>query len=322
MMCRVKRAQHVAAVIVCVVTLGGCSALSGRDVKVSPVHPASSPATSSSTPVLSDGGARLQRPATVAKVLAAAKQAFETIYTFDYRHLDKYRTAGLKLTTNPYSTRYSAGLSGATAKELRQLQQVQVPSADHVAIVELTGSDRSATVIVNGRIVTSSTETTAPTSKQVTVALHLKLVGGAWKVNELTEGGKKLGPVPANQQLRSALAVSRSCIDKIFGLTRAHFDRDFSAVMNCTTGELHGRLQTSRGSQRQTLTDGNYDLSSSIVGLGVGRADGGSAELVVVLDEYRLTREGSKSGPYPLVFDVIVLRANGKWLLSSATQVS
>ncbi len=310
--------------VACVLTLSGCSALSGHDVKVAPVTPASTTgsASSSATKPAPGADARIGHAATVATVLKAAKQDFETIFTYDYRNLDRYRAAGLKVTAEPYSTKYGRGLSGATAAEVRQLQQVQVPTARHAGIVALTDHDSAAVVIVNGSLVTSSSDTPAPTTKATTVGLHLKLVGRVWRVSDLVEGGKVLGTVPANRDLDTALHVTRACIDRIFGLTRAHFDTDFAGVLGCTTGELHGHLQLSRASQRKTLIDGDYDLSSKIVGLGVAATTGNSVEILVVLDEYRLARQGSKSGPYPLVFDVIALHANGKWLLSAAAQVS
>ena len=286
--------------------------------------PASTSSSASSTASQPAAGAKaeLGHAATVATVLKAAKRDFETIFTYDYRNLDRYRAAGLRVTAEPYSTKYGKGLSGATAAEVRQLQQVQVPTARHAAIVTLTDNQKAADVIVNGSLVTSSSDTPAPTTKATTVGLHLKLVGRVWRVSNLVEGGKLLGAIPANRDLDVALKVTRACIDKIFGLSRDHFDADFAGVLGCTTGELHGHLQISRASQRKTLIDGDYDLSSKIVGLGVAATTGNSVEIVVVLDEYRLTRQNSKSGPYPLVFDVIALRANGKWLLSAAAQVS
>lgn len=310
--------------VTCALALSGCSALSGHDVKVAPITTASStaPTTSTAAKPAAAAVAQLNHADTVTAVLKAAKQDFETLFTYDYRNLDRYRTAGLKVTAEPYSTKYGKGLSGATAAEVRQLQQVQVPTARHAGIVSLTDHETAAVVIVNGSLVTSSADTPAPTTKATTVGLHLKLVGRAWRVSNLVEGGKVLGTVPANHELDTVLQTTRGCIDRIFGLSRARFDADFAGVLGCTTGELHGHLQLSRASQRKTLTDGEYDLSSKIVGLGVAATTGNSVEILVVLDEYRLARQGSKSGPYPLVFDVIALRANGKWLLSAAAQVS
>ena len=281
------------------------------------------PSTTSAAPKPgAKAGAELADAGTVATVLKAAKHDFETIFTYDYRNLDRYRAAGLKVTAEPYRTKYAKGLSGPTATEVRTLHQVQVPTARHAGIVSLSRNRTAAVVIVNGSLVTSSSDTAAPTTTASTVGLHLTRVGRSWRVDNLTKGGKVLGSVPANRELDTALGATRSCIGKIFGLTRAHFDADFDGVLGCTTAELHGHLQLSRASQRKTLVDGDYDLSTKIVGLGVAGTTGNSAEVLVVLDEYRLTRQDVRSGPFPLVFDVIVLRANGQWLLSAAAQVS
>jgi hypothetical protein len=317
-----RRTRRAAVALAGLALLSGCSALSGRDVKESPLTPAPSTSATTSTAAAAGSGPELLQARQVTKVVDAAKHDFETIYTFDYRHLAKFRSAGLEVTTTPYSTRYGAALDGDAASELRKQQQVQVPTADHVGIVALTDKGRAATVIVNGRLVTSTAEATAPVTKPTTVALHLELVGRSWKVSDVTAGGRASGLPPANRQLKAAVRAARSCVTKIFGLRLAHFDDDFAGGLGCTTADLHGHLQQSKATQQQTLADGKYDLNSQVKGVGVVRTTAASAELLVVVDEFRIGRTGTRSGPYPFVFDVIALHENGKWLMSVATQVS
>jgi hypothetical protein len=300
--------------------LTGCSALSGRDD--SGTDHVRTPVPSTAASASTTAGARFEHAATVKTVLAAAKQDFETVYTYDYRNLPKYVRAGLAVTTAPYATKYRTLLQGANATQLRAGQIVEVPAADLVGLADLAADGKSAIALVHSKITTSSAGTSTPKLTTVTAVLELRLIGRTWRISTLTVSTKATGTIPANPELMAAMSAVRTGLGRIFGLRRAHFAADFALALSVTTGDLHDSLTQQKSALKDKLTSGGYDLSSTINGLGAVRAGGTSAEFIVAVNQYRIGRQGAKFGPYRYTFDVTAKKVTGTWRLSAATPTS
>lgn len=302
------------------ITLAGCSALSGRDESQHGTSGAS--ASSSSTANPADEAHFTGSVA--AQVISAARSDFETIYTSDYRDLPKYQRAGLAVSTAPYAARYRRLFEGTVARQLRAAKQVQVqvPAADLVGLAHLARDGTAATVIVHAMVNTSSAATSTPTATPATVVLHLKLVAHRWRISGVTKGSTAQGSVPAGAGLQRAIVAVRTGVTRMFALRRAHFAACFAAALRGTTGGLHDTLSQLESALQKKLADGQHDLSVTITGLAVARADGSSAEFVVAIDELRIGRQGARFGPYPLAFDVTLTGSGGNWLLSRSTQLT
>ncbi|MDQ1374969.1 MAG: hypothetical protein QOJ09_2307, partial [Actinomycetota bacterium] len=91
------------ALLGCVLAFTSCSVLSGRSAS-DPTSAGTGTAGGSSAAAAPHAG--YTDAHAVADVLSAAKNDFETVYTFDYRHLAKYLKAGLHVTTSPYEATY------------------------------------------------------------------------------------------------------------------------------------------------------------------------------------------------------------------------
>jgi hypothetical protein len=310
--------RAAAFVALAAITLAGCSALSGRDESqhgTPGARAASSSAANTADEAHFTGSV-------AAQVISAARNDFETIYTYDYRDLPKYLRAGLAVTTAPYAARYRKLFEGTAARQLRAAKQAQVPAADLVGLADLARDGTAARVIVHATVNTSSAATSTPTTTATTVVLHLKLVAHRWRISDVTKGSAAQGSVPADAGLQRAVAAARTGVTRMFALRRAHFAADFAAALRGTTGGLHDTLSQLESALQKKLQDGQYDLSATITGFAVARADGSSAEFVVAIDEYRTGRQGARFGPYPLAFDVTLTGSGGTWLLRQSTQLT
>jgi hypothetical protein len=315
----VRARWGTAALAGCVVALSGCSVLSGRTSSdgdsTSSIHPSGSSSTSELAAGYTNAGA-------VSEVLRAARHGFETVYTFDYRNLAKYYHAGARVTTNPYAATYRDGLHGQSATNLRGAKVVEIATARVTALADLSEDGTRATAIVHGALTTSASGSTNANTRTITVGLGMELHGHDWLIATLANGAARTGRIPANADLRAAMSRARVTITRIYGLHRTHFTRDFNDVVEATVGVLQSTLLNQQSALRQTLEDGQYDLSSRIVGFSVLKADGADAEFIVTINEYRLSRRGTRLGPYPHTLDVTATGVDGKWLLSSATPLT
>jgi hypothetical protein len=256
----------------------------------------------------------------VAAVLAAARQDFETVSTYDYRDLSRYLHAGLRVTAKPYSTTYRTGLEGQAATGIRNAHVVQVANADLAGLIGL--SHKRAVTVVHGTLTVSSGPNANSSTKQVTAVLHLLKDGSVWRISDLKAGASGRGKIPANADLRSATATVLATVVRIYGLRRHGYNALFERALASTTGDLRTSMLSQKAAIKQRLDDGNYDVSSKIVGLAVVRAKGATAEFVVAVDEFRLSRQGTKLGPYSHLLDITVTGDSGQWLLDSADAVS
>lgn len=311
------RGRCIAAAIGCLLALSGCSVLSGRTAS----EPTASGSNNGSSRPTSAKHAAFTSPHQVAAVLAAAEHDFELVSTYDYRNLSKYLHAGLAVTTGSFSDTYRKGLTGQAATGIRAAHVVQVATAHLSALIGLQ-SDVKAIAVVRGSIITTTAGNATGTTKTITAVLHLQRSGHTWRISKLTTGAAAHGSVPANADLRAAIATVTTTIGRIYGLHRAHFAKLFQRALDLTTDDLRATLFNQEDSIRQRLIDGAYDVSSKITGLAVVRARGAETEFLVAIDEYRITRQGAKLGPYPHLLDVTATGESGAWLLSSAAPVS
>jgi hypothetical protein len=314
--CAVRGFRGALALVICALALTSCSVLSGRSAS-EPTSAGTGTAGGSSAAAALHAGYTESRA--VSDVLAAAKNDFETVYTFDYRHLAKYLTAGLHVTTSPYATTYRAVMQGQGAVNLRAAKLVQVATAKLAALARLSTDGTHATAIVYGTLTSSSAGSANATMRTITNVLRLERHGFVWRIAILSPGATAGGRIPANADLRSAISAARKTISGIYGLRRAHFNVDIEKALEASTGQLQATLLKQETSLRQALTDGHYDLSSKIVGFAVVKAAGDEAEFVMAINEYRLSRLGTKLGPYPHTVDVTATGVGGKWRMSSAT---
>lgn len=299
--------------------VSGCSALSGRNVGPSVSNPG--PAVSSSSPP-PHGQAAFTDDVTVSAVLSDARNDFETVETFDYRDLSKYRRAGIAATTSPYTDKYEKLFTTDTENGVRRTKTVEVASVDVVGIADLDPHAKAAVALAHAKLTVSSSQSTTPQISTITAVLKLRQTGGKWRISDFSTGAKTHGTIPANNDLRSAISAARAGLAKILGLRRRHFDSDFDAALKHTTGDLHDQLVQQQSDLKKKQDDGGYDLTSKFVGFAAAKADGTSAELVVAVDEYRVGRQGAKFGPYHLTFDLTMTNPRGTWLMSEATRLT
>jgi hypothetical protein len=306
-----------AAAVLCAVALAGCSVLSGRST---------SDATISTRPGTNAPGAAAPRAEfsnadQVTKLFGAARRDFETIYTYDYRDLPKYRNAGLRVTTGSYSTTYRAAFQGRSAQALVAGHFVQVAKSSEAALASLTDAAHAASVIVHGTFSTTSASNPAGTDKSVTVVVGMRRLSGAWRVSSTKTGAAAQGPIPGNPSLKAAIRATRTGLVGIWDLHRTGFSADYDKATSYTVDDLRATMTKNEASLHTTLQKGGYDLSAKIAGLGV-TVPGDAVSCIVALDEYRTAKHGAKLGPYHHVFTVTVTHAHGRWLLSSVTTLS
>jgi hypothetical protein len=307
------------ALLGCVLAFTSCSVLSGRSAS-DPTSAGTGTARGSSAAAALHAG--YTDAHAVADVLSAAKNDFETVYTFDYRHLAKYLKAGLHVITSPYEATYRSVMQGQGAANLRAAKLVQVATAKLAGLARLSKDATHATAIVYGTLTSSSAGSANATTRTVTNVLRLERHGSVWQIAILNSGATAGGRIPANADLRTAISVARKTISGIYGLRRKHFNVDFEKALAASTGVLQATLLKQKLSLHQNLTDGRYDLSSKIVGFAVVKAAGDEAEFIFAINEYRLSRLGTKLGPYAHTLDVTATGVGGKWRLSSATPMT
>jgi hypothetical protein len=303
---------------VCAVALAGCGVLSGRstsDVSGTPTPQS----TTSSTPHAPK--VAFTDAAVVTSVLHAAGHDFETAFTYDYRQLSRYRSAGLNVMTSPYSTTYGDALRGAKAQTLVTAKSVQVATSSVTALVSLTNHKTSAKVIVRGAITSTSAKNPAGTTNNVTLVLDLRKIGGSWRIAATKTALAALGPIPANAAMRKAMGAARAVMLRLYGLRRSTFQADFRKALELTTGTLSNTMQTQQTSLHNTLVTGKYDLSAKIVGFAAVQPKD-DVPFIVTVDEYRVARQGAKLGPYQHVFLVRAVYGSGRWLIESATPLN
>jgi hypothetical protein len=308
--------RAVAALIACL-ALAGCSILSGRTTSTKTLPALPTPSSSTSTPAAQ---AAFTSPKAVEAVLAAAEHDFETIYTYDYRHLSRYRHAGLAVTTGSYSTTYAGALAGKPAQRLVTGQYVQVATAATSGLASLSGSS-NAKVFIQGSLQITSADNPTGTTQSVAAVLTLKKSNRTWLVSAAATGAAAQGTIPANAMMRQAMTAARTTLELLYGLHRHGFKAQFQRLLDRTTDTLHDTLASRETALHKMLTDGKYDLSSKIVGFSVV-SGGEQPEFVVAVDEYRNARQGARLGPYRHVFTVTATLRDSGWLLSAATPVS
>lgn len=304
--------------MVCAVALAGCSVLTGRTSTDATGSNRVRPSGSAAVHVL---GPQFTSDKAARGALRAAQQDFETVFTYDYRNLGKYLSAGLKVTTSPYSSTYSSALQGKEGQKLVASKSVQVATSALSALASLTNHQTRAAVIVHGSLATTSANNPSGTMNSVTVVLNLHKVGRSWRIASTKTGAATQGAIPANPAMRKAMSAARSAVIRIYGLRRSHFQADYAKALALTTDDLHATMTTSEPALLKTLTTGKYDLSAKIVGF-AAEQPAGDATFVVALDEYRVSRQNARLGPYHHQILVVATSVRGKWLLRSATPLS
>jgi hypothetical protein len=302
----------------CAVLLASCSVLSGRSTNepsrtVAP-HSTGASARHTERAAFTDDHA-------VSALLTAAQHDFETVYTYDYRHLTKYLDAGLNVTTSPYSDTYRSAFEGRAAQALQAGQYVQLATARLAGLASLSGDHTQGSVIVSGTFATTSVRDPNGANKTVTVGLTMKKVGSSWRISEVKNGGATTGSVPANTPLRNAIDAARTALTRIYGLHRAGFKSDYAKALALTTDTLHDTMSQREDAVRTTLTSGQYDLSCKVVGLGV-LEPGTDVSLIMVVDEFHVGRQGAELGPYRHILAVSVTDVNGSWRVRSAAPIT
>ena len=303
---------------VCAVALAGCGVLSGRSTSDVSGTPTPETTKSSSTPA---PRVAFTDASVAAAVLHAAQHDFETAFTYDYRQLSRYRSAGLKVMTSPYSTTYGNALQGKGAQTLKSAQSVQVATSTLAALASLTDHNTHAKAVVRGAITSTSVKNPTGTTNNVTLLLDLRKIGGTWRIAATKTGLTTIGAIPANGEMRKAMGAARAAMLRLYGLRRSTFQADFRKALALTTGMLNNTMQSQQTSLHNTLSTGKYDLSAKIVGFAVVQPKD-DVSFIVTVDEYRVARQGAKLGPYQHVFLVHTTYVHGRWLTSSATPLN
>jgi hypothetical protein len=298
--------------------LAGCSVLSGRTSTESR-RPGGPPSDSSAAKKAATAGFTDER--TVSAVLKDAQHDFETVYTYDYRNLGKYRSAGLQVTANPYTNTYRRALEGRGAQVLTAQKYSQVASANVAGLVGLSDHNTQATAIVNGSISAMSVKNPSGATKTVTLTLKLQRIGSSWRISDTQNGAAAQGSVPANGPLRKAISAARSALTHIYGLHRSSFNSDYQKALAFTTDTLHDTMTQKQSSVQQTLTTGKYDLSAKIVGFAVVKPNP-NVRFIVTLDQFHVGRQGAQLGPFRTTLAVTVVYVDNGWLVSTLTPVS
>lgn len=299
--------------------LSGCGVLSGRSTSDISGTPTVGPATSSAP--VNTSGAKFTDAAAVSSVLSAAEHDFETVFTYDYRNLAKYRSEGLKVTTSPYSTTYGNALQGKLGQRLVSTKSVQVATSQVSGIASLTSHATYAKVIVHGTITTTSAADPTGSPRNVTAVLIMRKISGSWRISATKTGAAAVGSIPADSKMRQAIAATRLALVRIYGLHRSSFEADYRRAVAFTTDTLRATMTRQKVSLQATLVTGKYDLSAKIVGVAAMQPKTGTS-FIIEVDEYRVGRQSAKLGPYPHILLVNTALVNGKWLIRSATPLN
>lgn len=314
-----RRAATAISLAAVTALVTACSSSSGVDVDLFDTSPPSPSVTASQAEI---AGAAYSDPRAVKGLLAAAARGFQIVNTFDYRELDKNLHAGLAVSTTPFANRYRAAFEGGGAGQVRAVHEAQAAKTNLVGIAGLDDSRRVAVVVVRGQLTARSTATKTPVTRSESQVLRMRRVGGTWRIESESPGTAATGTIPANAQLRAAVAAVRRETVRVFSLRRAQFAADFRRALAQTTGTARTSLQRRRGSLRDTLRTGDYDSSARITGLSAVSVGPTRVTFLARVQAYRIRANGTRSKPYTTNLAVTVSRVGRDWLLSGATTLA
>ena len=260
-------------------------------------------------------GACYTDPGTVATVLDAARKAFTTVNSYDYRHLDADFAAGQKVTTGTYRSRYRTSMRNVVEPAARSRHVVQTAEISDEGVGAET-SDGSVTVMIFGQTSVSSAGQTTPRIARFTATLTMQQVNGTWLLDALTEGGTAAAP-GGSDELTAAVHAARTEVTRILTCSRAHFSRDFAAELNGATGTLRGDLAGTREQTHAALVNGHFDLSGTVTGTAVAKVTAATVTVLVAATSSRTGDPGSAddvSTPQSLV--VTMSHSGSRWLAS------
>ena len=115
-------------------------------------------------------------------------------------------------------------------------------------------------------------------------------------------------------------AASREMID-LQSFRLAQFDADFTRASSGLTGDLQKALVSKKASLQDSLKKSKLDTTASVSQTAFEQGEGGSAVVLMTMNNYRVDANGKKTLFSSGRFEVTVNNVKGKWLASNLTSV-
>ena len=116
-----------------------------------------------------------------------------------------------------------------------------------------------------------------------------------------------------------ALQAARAGIVDVTSFDYVTLDDDIEQIRNVTTGDLAEETVQQLDASRQQITDAQAVVSTTVVGAGVGSADGDSATVFAVLQSTQQTSSAEQAQVQRYRVEIDLTREGDRWLLSGIT---
>lgn len=136
---------------------------------------------------VSTHGSRWDRPSpgsTRDHVLAAAKSCVVATNTYSYDKLDAFERKGLACATGSFAGQFKASVEKILKKQAPTVKQKQSLQVNTAGIVDVSHSNQWD-VLIYGQISVTNTSTTTARLDPFGAVVHLKQVGGDWRISSL-----------------------------------------------------------------------------------------------------------------------------------------
>ncbi|HEY7009941.1 MAG TPA: hypothetical protein VH395_13415 [Jatrophihabitantaceae bacterium] len=133
------------------------------------------------------------------------------------------------------------------------------------------------------------------------------------------DAGRRYAPTAAQQAAVQAGATEAA---NLTSYRRTHFAADFARALAGTTGNLRKDLAAKKTMTLAAMTDGKFDLRSSVVQSAFESADHGKVLVLVTLNGRHVFDDNKQvSASVPQRLELTMIRAAGAWRAANLTSV-
>lgn len=136
---------------------------------------------------VSTHGSRWDRPSpgsTRDQVLAAAKNCVVATNTYSYDKLDAFERKGLACATGTFASQFKASVEKILKKQAPTVKQKQSLQVNTAGIIDVSHNNQWD-ILIYGQISVTNTSTTTARLDPFGTVVHLKKVGGDWRISSL-----------------------------------------------------------------------------------------------------------------------------------------
>ena len=252
----------------------------------------------------------------MATAMVSAARAISALTTYDYRHLDASHANAVRYLAEPLRSKYESSWTTQVLPQATKVHTVVEGKTTDVAVTEIDGAKIGILAFGQQNVSNSSRQ---PGVDLVTVAATMSRSGGKWLLSELdsvaTDTPLRTSTTWASPDLAAAILAGTQCATKFTSLDGRHFDTDFQAQLDCTTGQLHTDLGTKRGELRTAAAKATAVGQVSQVGVTAVTAD--KVSLLMAVSVTSTTSPGAPPAKRLNNLIVTLQQVSGRWLASN-----